>query len=156
MDGVSLLRRARAAGLAVAAEASGKLLIRGPRREEATARLLLDHKPAVIAALAAEWRARYREALAQWSAFRPAESAARIAWGELENHWHRLHGARAPAGQCAGCGAAIGNREALTLGDGNRVHLDRIACLLAYGERWRGEATAGLKWFGLDPPADLD
>ena len=156
MDGVSLLRRARAAGLAVAAEASGKLLIRGPRREEATARLLLDHKPAVIAALAAEWRARYRKVLAQWSTFRPAETAARIAWGELENHWHRLHSARAPAGQCAGCGAAIGDREALTLGDGNRVHLDRIACLLAYGERWRGEATAGLKWFGLDPPADLD
>jgi hypothetical protein len=67
MDGVTLLRQARAAGLAVAAEASGKLVIRGPRSAESTARLLLNHKPAVIAALAAEWCARHREALAHWS-----------------------------------------------------------------------------------------
>jgi hypothetical protein len=51
MDGVTLLRRAREAGLAVAAEGK-KLVIRGPRRAEPVARLLIEHKPKVMAALA--------------------------------------------------------------------------------------------------------
>jgi len=67
MDGVTLLRRAREAGLAVATEGD-KLVIRGPRRAGPVALLLLAHKPAVIAALAADWRARHREALAYWGA----------------------------------------------------------------------------------------
>jgi hypothetical protein len=50
MDGVTLLRRARDAGLAVLAEGD-KLVIRGPRRAEPVARLLIEHKPAVMAAL---------------------------------------------------------------------------------------------------------
>jgi hypothetical protein len=51
MDGVTLLRRAREAGLAVAVEGY-KLVIRGPRRAEPVARLLIEHKPEVMAALA--------------------------------------------------------------------------------------------------------
>jgi hypothetical protein len=51
MDGMTLLRRARDAGLAVLAEGD-KLVIRGPRRAEPVARLLIEHKPAVMAALA--------------------------------------------------------------------------------------------------------
>ena len=50
MDGMTLLHRARDAGLAVAAEGD-KLVIRGPRRAEPVARLLIEHKPAVMAAL---------------------------------------------------------------------------------------------------------
>ena len=157
MDGVALLRRARADGLAVAAEASGKLVIRGPRRAEATVRLLLAHKPAVIAALTADWRARHREALAHWSASRTMEEATGLAWGELEDHWHRIHGARSPAWQCSGCGSPIGAGTALDLADGNRVHLgDSLDCLFAFGERWRREATAGLRALGLDPPPDSE
>jgi hypothetical protein len=130
MDGVTLLRRTRAAGLAVVAEASGKLVIRGPRRAEATARLLLAHKPAVMSALATAWRNRHREALAHWSAFRPLDEAGGLAWDELEERWHKLHGARAPEWQCAGCGEPIGGRAALRLADGNRVHLaDSLDCL---------------------------
>jgi hypothetical protein len=157
MDGVTLLRRAHAAGLAVAAEASGKLVIRGPRRAEPVARLLLDNKPAVIAALTAHWRARHQEALAHWSALRPMDEAAGLAWGELEERWHKLRGARVPEGQCAGCGELIGGREVLGLSDGNRVHFgDSLDCLFAFGERWRSEATAALRALGLDPPAGLD
>jgi hypothetical protein len=44
MDGLTLLHRARDAGLTVAA-ADGKLVIRGPRRAEPVALMLLDHKP---------------------------------------------------------------------------------------------------------------
>jgi hypothetical protein len=155
MDGVMLLRRARAAGLAVAAEPSGKLVIRGPRRAEATARLLLDHKPVVIEALTAHWRARHREALAHWSTFRPIDEAAGLAWGELEDLWHRLHGSRAPVWQCAGCGEPIGGLAALRLADSNRVHLgDSLDCMFTFGQRWRGEATAGLRALGLDEPPD--
>jgi hypothetical protein len=41
----------------------------------------------------------------------------------------------------------------LDLADGNRVHFDRLDCLLSFGERWRAETTAGLQVLGLDPPA---
>jgi hypothetical protein len=54
MDGVStVLSEARAAGLAVWAE-DDRLVVRGPRAREALARQLLEAKPAVLAALAAE------------------------------------------------------------------------------------------------------
>jgi hypothetical protein len=104
---------------------------------------------------AADWRARHREALAYWGTFHPADEAAQLAWGELLNEWHRLHGRRAPEWQCAGCGQAIGGLMALTLSGGTRVHFDGLDCLLSFGERWRHEATAGLSALGLDPPAGL-
>jgi len=44
-------------------------------------------------------------------------------------------------------------QQALDLSDGNRVHLDKLDCLLRFGERWRSEAAAGLRELGLDPPA---
>lgn len=50
VDGVTLLRRASEAGLAVTAEGD-RLVIRGPRRAEPVARLLIEHKPTVLAAL---------------------------------------------------------------------------------------------------------
>jgi hypothetical protein len=53
MDGLMLLHEARAAGLKVKAEGD-RLRIQGPRRAEALARRLLDHKAAVLAALALE------------------------------------------------------------------------------------------------------
>jgi hypothetical protein len=51
MDEVMLLRRARESGLTVPAEGD-KLVIRGPKRAEPVARLLIENKPKVIAALA--------------------------------------------------------------------------------------------------------
>jgi hypothetical protein len=154
MDGVTLLRQARAAGLAVATEGD-KLVIRGPRRAEPVALLLLAHKPAVIAALAADWRARYREALAYWGVLHPADEAARLAWGDMQARWHRLHAAKALEWQCVGCGEPIGGLAALELADGNRVHLgESLDCLFDFGARWRSEATTGLQVLGLDPPAD--
>jgi hypothetical protein len=46
----------------------------------------------------------------------------------------------------------MGGLAALDLADGNRVHLDKLDCLLSFGERWRGEAANGLRTLGLDPP----
>src|SRR6516225_4108477 len=155
MDALTLLARAHGAGLAVAI-AGGKLVVRGPRRAEPMVRLLAEHKPVVMAALAADWSIRRREALARWGALHGAEEATRLAWGELLSHWHRLHGRRAPEWQCAECGQAIGGLTALTLADGNRVHLDGLDCLFSFGERWRSEAAAGLQALGLDPPPDAE
>src|SRR2546425_2320417 len=62
MDGLALLQEARTAGLTVATE-GGRLTIRGPRRAEAIARRLLDHKAHVLEALA--------RATAQAKAVRP-------------------------------------------------------------------------------------
>ena len=94
MDGLTLLRQAREAGLAVALDGD-RLVIRGPKRAEPVARLLIQNKPEVVAALAgpSDWRARHREALAYWGALHPLEEAARLAWGELGNRWHRLRSA---------------------------------------------------------------
>lgn len=103
-----------------------------------------------------QWQARHREALSHWGALHSADEAARLAWGELQARWHRLHGERLPEWQCAGCGEPIGGAEALALGDGNRLHLDqahRFECLIAYGGRWRGVATRALVDLGLKPPA---
>src|SRR5262249_58762219 len=71
MDPLSLLARAHEAGIAVAI-AGDKLVVRGPQRAEPVVRLLAEHKSAVMSALAADWRARYRETLAYWSALHPA------------------------------------------------------------------------------------
>ena len=59
MDGLMLLRRARDAGLAVTAEGD-KLVIRGPKRAEPVALLLIEHKPKVLAALVPAERAAQR------------------------------------------------------------------------------------------------
>ena len=127
-----------------------------PRNNGATAQHLMaesssDHTDRTRSA---DWRARHREALVYWSALHSAEDAAALAWGEVQSRWLRLHGLRAPAWQCAGCGEPIGRLTALDCADGNRVHLDD--CLLAFGERWRREATTGLQAHGLVPPPDCE
>ena len=151
MDGATLRRRTRDSGLRVATE-GGQLVVRGPRDAEPVALLLIAHKSAVIAALAADWHARHREALAWWGAFRSLDEAAQLAWGELEDRWHRLHGTRVPEWQCAGCGELIGGVVALDLADGARVHVETLNCVLRYGEHWRGAATEALSAMGLEPP----
>jgi hypothetical protein len=53
VDGLTLLRDARTAGLAVTTDGD-RLIIRGPRALESLARSVLAAKPAVLAALATE------------------------------------------------------------------------------------------------------
>jgi hypothetical protein len=87
---------------------------------------------------------------------RSTAEAARLAWGELECRWHRLHGAHVLEWECAGCGEPIGGLSALHLSDGSRVHFDKIDCLIRYGARWRGAARCALVAMGLHPPAGED
>jgi hypothetical protein len=172
MDGLTLLRRAQDAGLAVDVDGN-TLVIRGPKRAEHLARLLIEHKLDVMAALVPDepasqavelspdpawWRHHYLVRTISWelSGVRPEISAQRIAWSELLNEWHRRHGTRISQRQCAGCGEPIGGPPALTLADGNQVHLDKLDCLLAFGERWRSEAADGLRALGLDPPPGFE
>jgi hypothetical protein len=176
MDGLTLLRRAHEAGLAVAAE-GGKLVIRGPKRAEPVARLLIEHKPEVIAALApAEhtmqpsdderpapadatwWRGWYAARIVHWfHGDRQRNEAEHLAYGELLDEWRKSHGRRWPEWQCAGCDAPIGGLSALPLADGNRVHFgEERECLIRFGQRWRGEAVAGLRALGLDPPIEFE
>jgi hypothetical protein len=115
-----------------------------------------EAKSALLSRLteSSDWRARHSEALAYWGTLHPAEEASQIAWSELLGAWHKRHGRRWPAWQCAGCDQAIGGLAALTVADGNRVHLDKFDCLLSFGGRWRRNATAGLQALGLEPPAE--
>jgi hypothetical protein len=87
---------------------------------------------------------------------RAGGDAQRLAFDHLVVEWYRLHGPRVPEGHCAGCGEAIGGVASMDLQDGNRVHLDKLDCLLRYGERWRGAATRALVAMGLKPPAGED
>jgi hypothetical protein len=60
-----------------------------------------------------------------------------------------------PRGICAACRKPIATTEAISLIDGNHLHSgEGYECLTAYGRRWRGGATAGLRALGLDPPPD--
>ena len=131
--------------------------MRGPKRAEPVVRLLEAHKGEVITALADEardWQARHREAIHHWATQHDRDEAARLAWGELEDRWHKLHGVQVPASRCAGCGGAIaGGTPIFDMGDGNQVHFDSLDCLIRYGQRWRGTATRALVAMGLQPPA---
>jgi hypothetical protein len=129
-----------------------------PRRDGATA----QHPTAepspdrAVSTPSADWRARYREALAYWGALHSADDSAGLAWGEMQNRWRVQHGERVPNWECAGCGEPIGGRTAFILADGNRVHVDTLDGLLSFGKRWRSEATAGLRALGLNPPAGFE
>jgi hypothetical protein len=179
MDGLILLNRAREAGLAVEADGN-KLVIRGPRRAESVARLLIEHKPEVLAALApvmpspnlhidsfdpvdgfdpAWWRCRFTIRTIHWElgGRRTKVEAERLAYGELLDEWRKLQGRRWPVWQCAGCDEPIGGLSALSLADGPRVHFDEEReCLIRFGRRWRSEAVAALRAIGLDPPGGFE
>jgi hypothetical protein len=172
MDAVALLRRAQEVGLRV--EPIGdKLLVRGPKRAEAVVELLAAHKAEVLAALALgastsergdqesatdntearRWCDLFATRITDWfHGDRGWEEAQRLAWGDVENEWHELHGRRCPSWQCAGCNAPLGGSQALNLPDGNRVHFEPIDCLISFGKRWRGEASEALLALGLEPP----
>ena len=159
MDALALLHRAQEVGLRV--EPMGeKLLVRGPKRAEAVVKLLAEHKAEVLAALslsfvdASWWRERLKTKAVQWTiGDRNWKAAKRLAWGDLENEWHYQHGRRWPTWQCAGWNAPIGGSRAPNLPDGNRVHFEPIDCLIRFGERWRGDASAHLSHWGSNHPA---
>jgi hypothetical protein len=116
--------------------------------------LVLAEQAAGISDDPAWWRRHYIKRTTDWqlSGDRSEAQAREVAWGELLNKWHNRYGQRWPEWQCAGCDAPIGGLESLKLGDENRIHLDRLDCLLSFGERWRSEAATGLQVIGLDPP----
>jgi hypothetical protein len=97
------------------------------------------------------WRREFTIRTLDWilGGNRSQAKAQRLAWGDLQNRWHRLHGENVHRHLCAGCGEPIGGLAALDLADGNRVHIDKLDCLLSFGERWRNEATAALVAMGL-------
>jgi hypothetical protein len=171
MDAVALLRRAQEVGLRVE-PVGDKLLVRGPKRAEAVVELLAAHKVEVLAALAPastskctdqdaavsgtearRWRDRLATRIVErFHGDRGWEEARRLAWGDVENEWHELHGRRWPYWQCAGCDAPLGGSQALNLPDGNRVHFEPTDCLIRFGKRWRGDASEALVALGLEPP----
>ena len=149
MDGVTLLQKAHAVGLTVAA-AGDRLVIRGPRQAEAVARLLVDHKPEVMRALhngaatpidagsrtdtAGRWREQYRERAAARvrSGHYSPPLAERLAYGECIEDWLAAHPASVFRSDCAGCGAPLSG--GLDLPDGARVHFQphQDSCLVAW------------------------
>jgi hypothetical protein len=148
--GVTLLRRAQEAGLHVE-PVGDKLVVRGPKRAAPLVKLLAEHKAKVLSALTAEasgvnrWQDKFIIRAFEWCVGgRDWEMAKRLAWGDMENDWHYAHGRRWPSWQCAGCDGPIGGLAALDLTDGNRVHLQDIECLIAFGRRWFG--NLGVVW----------
>jgi hypothetical protein len=138
--------------------ADARLIIRAGERPVPgeLVRRIRDSKAEVLAALSPGWWRRefvVRTIDRELDGFRSHDAAARLAWGELECRWHGLHGERIAVWQCAGCGEPIGGLPALNLSDSNRVHVEKLDCLMRFGERWRGEARRALVVMGLQPPA---
>jgi len=125
-------------------------------------RRLREAKAEVLAALPernpAWWRREYRvRILGRRIENRSSSETGRLAWGDLQCRWHRLHPTIVPEGRCAGCAESIGTLRDLDMNDGNRVHFGDghgLDCVIAYGRRWRGAATRALIGMGLQPPSD--
>ena len=140
-------------------------------RAEPVALRLIEHKPEVLATLAPaqqaaqRWRDRYAARISHWfrRGRRRWQDAEALAYAELINDWHMLHGRRWPQDLCAGCGKPITDRPALILIDENRVHFENVDCLLPYGKRWRAagvayfraQITRALSLMGIDVPARM-
>jgi hypothetical protein len=82
------------------------------------------------------------------------ESARRLAWGDLQNEWHKKHGRRWASWLCAGCEKPAGGLNSIDLADGNRVHVDPLDCMIEFGRRWRGDADSALVALGLESPEE--
>jgi hypothetical protein len=112
-----------------------------------------DHVNAPDEVEARRWRERFTARTFEWSSGKREWQKGRgLAWGDMLNEWHSLHGRRWPAWQCAGCEKLIGGLEPLNLPDGNRVHFEPIDCLISFGRRWRSDAQAALTALGLEVP----
>lgn len=132
---------------------------------------LKEAKPAIIRLLAhprpeperagwdaTNWRAFFDErvAIREFGGHRSRAEAERLAWGETLAAWHNAHGHPPPRAWCAGCGKPLSSGAVMDIWDGARVHdVPGYGCLIAYGKRWRGAATAGLAALGLTPPESV-
>jgi hypothetical protein len=115
------------------------------------------HDAATAATETVRWHDRLATRIVDWfHGDRGWEEARRLAWGDVENEWHDLHGRRWPSWQCAGCNAPLSGSQTLSLPDGNRVHFEPIDCLIRFGKRWRGDASEALVALGLAPPKSLE
>jgi hypothetical protein len=104
------------------------------------------------------WHDLYQERAAhrEFDGDHPRAEAEELAFNELVVAWHALHGRRWPDWQCAGCDQPIGELPSLGLADRNRVHFAQPDCLIRFGERWRGEAAAGLRLLGIERPGGFE
>jgi hypothetical protein len=61
----------------------------------------------------------------------------------------------ARAGFCRGkqtkrCEKPLGGLDLIDLADGNRLHVERLDCMIEFGRRWRGDAHVALVAVGLE------
>jgi hypothetical protein len=173
VDGLTLIREARDAGLRLVAKGN-KLVIRGPKRAESTARKLIDHKWAVLAVLRGalvdppllsaisgdstdDWREMYEEraAIRQYNGGYRRDVAERLAWGEVIEIWCDRIALKHPPDTCAGCGEVLAG-DSLDLPGGARIHWEpsrEFTCLIAYGFARKRRAVEALAALGLVPPS---
>lgn len=93
MDALTLVREARRVGLHISTTGH-RLVVRGPRRLEPVAKALLEQKPAVLRALAAEDEIAWRVAVMRPQV--PAKGAIPLLLARPGN--------RFPQGSCCSCG----------------------------------------------------
>ena len=103
MDGVTLLGRARAAGIEIRAHGE-QLHVRGPKRHEALVKALFEHKEAILALLELYEE---RAAIMEYCAGLPREDAERQAWAIVLMEPDPKTGPHTPDGaeawRCVGC-----------------------------------------------------
>ncbi len=158
MDGLALLAEARDAGLEVRARGD-RLVIRGPRKCEAMAKVLLEHKPEVLAALVTpcEARAEFKERATtlERDAGKSRAEAERMAHEAALNRWQNDHPpAHADQDRCAACGGWLLD-DLLPLAERD-VHGRPVwvhaGCWREYVRKRRAEAVEALATAGLVSP----
>ena len=171
MRGASILLRAAQAAGATFAVSGDRLQVSAPRplprdlveelrrEKKALIRLLAaSDRPTVENDTPGAWFEFFHRRAVWWmSARHEPPAAARLAFGDCLTEWDRHHLRKHDPAICAGCGDPLGHDNALDLGRGTWVHLDRgFACLTCYGAAWRGAAVAGLRKVGVDPPEGFE
>lgn len=157
----TLLAAARAVGLAVT-EAGGRLTVRGPKGAAALARLLLDRKDAVLAALAPEGTTDHPDAR---MAPRPSwEALAALRWGPAESDPEpglAVHSPPGPADlaalpwhEMAADPYAVAEREAIRRAEADRDDPGPVHRVIARCEHCGDPAAGAINRESLDGDCD--
>jgi hypothetical protein len=125
MNASEVLDVARAAGLNLAVDGAD-LVLESSDPPPAVLDLVRVHKAEIIAAITAashasqetddavvDWCDWYEErvAIRRFDGGYNREEAARLAWSEAEDRWHRMHGERIPRDPCAAVADRSGQRR---------------------------------------------
>jgi hypothetical protein len=136
----------------------GELIAELRQAKDGVLTLLKTAKAAKNEWAAADWLTLYgeRAAILEFDGRHPRARAEEVVWHTVAAEWWATHGEHVHPSRCAGCGGPLsGAPEVLRLPHEERVHLDiDYRCVIAFGRRWRRQASEALARLGIPTPTD--